>query len=319
VGDGIDRDRAWDPWESDDDLDGTGPAPVWPALGAIPPALARRTPAAGKPPARLLDVTLPWATLTGLADAPGTLGRIGPITPAQARQLACAAVSDRAAQWRIIITDRAGQAIAVTRIRYRAGRVRAGPAACDGPQSARDGPSHGVGFAGRVTLTISHETIAANCKPGGPGQAGGPGQPRGPGVNGRPGGIAAAALRAAARALDKALAQAEADASVGGCAHTGESQAYRPPPRVREFVIARDLTCRNPVCGQPVWRSDLDHTIPWDDGGRTCSCNLGGACRRDHQLKQHPRWKLEQTRPGWFRWTAPSGRSYTTSPATYVV
>jgi hypothetical protein len=43
-----------------------------------------------------------------------------------------------------------------------------------------------------------------------------------------------------------------------------------------------------------------------------------GVCRREHQLKQHPRWKLEQTRPGWFRWTAPSGRVYDVGPQTYL-
>ena len=84
-------------------------------------------------------------------------------------------------------------------------------------------------------------------------------------------------------------------------------------------MIARDVTCRNPSCGQSAWRGDLDHTIPWDDGGRTCRCGLGGACRRDHQLKQHPRWKLTQTRPGWFTWTAPGGRTYQASPDTYPV
>ena len=83
-------------------------------------------------------------------------------------------------------------------------------------------------------------------------------------------------------------------------------------------MIARDRTCRNPVCRQPAWRADLDHTIPWENGGPTCACNLGGACRRDHQLKQHPRWKLRQTKPGWFEWTAPSGRTYTSEPATYI-
>ena len=130
--------------------------------------------------------------------------------------------------------------------------------------------------------------------------------------------ILAAALRTADRALQRALVQAEADTATGGCAHTAASDAYRPPPRLREYVIARDLTCRNPVCGQPAWRADLDHTIPWEDSGLTCSCNLGGACRRDHQLKQHPRWKLAQVKPGWFEWTAPSGRTYTSEPATYI-
>ena len=71
--------RWWDPAEEDDDLSGTGPAPVWPALGAIPPALARPAdrPADGRPVHGLLDVTLPWLTMVGQSDAPGLLGRIG--------------------------------------------------------------------------------------------------------------------------------------------------------------------------------------------------------------------------------------------------
>ena len=126
-------------------------------------------------------------------------------------------------------------------------------------------------------------------------------------------------MRAATRALGRALAQAQVDEEAGGCAHTGESPAYRPPPRLREYVIARDVTCRNPACRQPAWRADLDHTHPYDNHGRTCGCNLGGACRSHHQLKQHPRWKLQQTRPGEFTWTTPAGRTYTTSPDVHPV
>ena len=112
-------------------------------------------------------------------------------------------------------------------------------------------------------------------------------------------------------------AQAEADQAAGGCAHASESPAYRPPPRLREQVTARDVTCRNPACRQPAWRADLDHTLDYDHGGRTCPCNLGGVCRGDHQLKQHPRWKLEQIRPGVFRWTTIAGRTYIAGPGIY--
>jgi hypothetical protein len=60
---------------------------------------------------------------------------------------------------------------------------------------------------------------------------------------------------------------------------------------------------------------------PGQDGEQAaCSCNLGGACRRRrHQLKQHPRWQLRQTRPGHFTWTSPAGRTYTTGPDTYTL
>jgi hypothetical protein len=297
---------AWDPWESDDDPDGTGPGPSWPAPATIPAALARaaRLETATPPPA-LLDVTLPWSAYAGLTRLPATLGRIGAITPGQARQLTQAAEHDPAAHWRIIITDHHGHLLAVTRIRRRTRRAppRSAPSARAGP--ARAGPRARAGPAGRVTLIISEDTLTS-CVSGGPG----PPPP--------PGSIADTALNAAARALHRARQQAQHDTAAGGCAHTGQTPAYRPPPRLREHVIARDQTCINPICGQPAWRGDLDHTIPYHQGGRTCPCNLGGACRRDHQLKQHPRWKLRQTQPGTFQWTAPSGRTYTTQPAVYL-
>jgi hypothetical protein len=292
--------------EDEDDLSLTGPTPDWPELGAIPPALARP---AGEPDGRpvpgLLDVTLPWTTLAGLpGGGPGLLGRIGPVTPLQARQLAAAAVHDPAAQWRIIITNAEGQAIAVTRIRRQRSRA--------GPGSVRDGPPRPFGLVGRVTLTISQDTLeerASGLTEQAAGQTGGPGPP--------PGGIALTALRAAIQLLERARVQAQADAVAGGCAHADESPGYRPPPRLREYIAARDVTCRSPVCGQPAWRADLDHTIPYDQGGRTCRCNLGGGCRRHHQLKQHPRWKLEQTKPGVFTWTTPAGRTYTVGPDSH--
>ena len=294
--DGSDQDEPEAHGEDDDDLPGAGPPPPWPGLGAIPPALTRPAngPADGRPVPGLLDVTLPWTTLTGLSAAPGALGRIGPVTAAQARQLAQVAETDPAAQWRVIVTNAAGQAITVTRIRHR---IRAGPGP-PGPEAPGAGPP-GLGLVGRVTLTITRDTITGQ-------------QPAGPSR-----GMAAAAWRTAARALDRALDQARADAAAGGCAHHDQSSGYRPPPRLREYVTARDLTCRNPTCRQPAWRADLDHTQPWDQGGRTCMCNLGGGCRRHHQLKQHPRWKLDQTSPGEFTWTSPAGRAYTVSPDTH--
>ena len=299
--DGRDRDDPGGRGEDDDDPPGAGPVPPWPGLGAIPPALTRPAdrPADGRPVPGLLDVTLPWTTLAGLSAAPGVLGRIGPVTAAQGRQLAQAAQTDPTAQWRVIVTNAAGQAITVTRIRHTPTRARAGP----GPP--RHGPP-GIGLVGRITLTITRDTLCEYATTSR--------QPAG-----LPGGMAAAALRAAARALDRALDQARADAAAGGCAHHAQSSGYRPPPRLREYVTARDLTCRNPVCRQPAWRADLDHTVAWDDGGLTCRCNLGGACRRDHQLKQHPRWKLEQTSPGVFTWTTPAGRTYTVTPDVHPV
>ena len=171
-----------------------------------------------------------------------------------------------------------------------------------------------------MTLTIREDTLTHPPpwpEPEPPARTGeGTGPPGPPGQN--TGQILGLALRAATRATTRARAAIAADTTTtAGCAHTGASPGYRPPPRLKEYITARDLTCRFPRCRQPAWRGDLDHTIPFDDGGLTCCCNLGGLCRSHHLLKHHPDWKLTQTTPGHFTWTTPSGRTHTTTPDTH--
>jgi hypothetical protein len=276
------------------------PVPPWPPVPAgVPPPLgsastATTAPAAqpGRPPAGgLLDLTLPWATLTGQASRPGTLGRIGPITTIQAQHLAGLAALDHQVQWRVILTDQNGHAITVARIPRR--RPRGTP---DQPDDAS--------LVGRVTVIMP---AAADRSP--------PDQLQ---LGGTLSVVVSGILRAADRALAQAAQTAAADQNApGGCAHTAASEAYRPSPRTREHITARDVTCRSRHCGQPAWRGDLDHTTPWHQGGLTCTCNLGPLCRGHHKLKQHPGWTLVQTEPGTFTWTTPAGRSYTVSPDTH--
>jgi Domain of unknown function (DUF222) len=324
-------DRDWP--RQDDDQDGwpgRGPPPDWPALPAIiPPPSGRRR--AERPIPGLLDVSLPWEVLAGISPAPGHLGRIGPITGAQARCLAECAARDLAAEWRIIVTDPAGRALAVTRIpraRERDGpsphdrmantgaeprpSPEPGPGADPRPEAepkpeAEPGPGAGIGLVSRVTLTISEDLLAPNARLTRPPPPGSP-------EHSLPGGIVARALAAATAAAAQARAAAAADAAAGGCAHHAASPGYRPPTRLRDYVIARDVTCRSPICRQPAWRGDLDHTVPFDDDGITCRCNLGGLCRTHHLVKHHPGWKLAQTVPGDFTWITPSGRAFTATP-----
>jgi hypothetical protein len=54
-------------------------------------------------------------------------------------------------------------------------------------------------------------------------------------------------------------------------------------------------------------------------GGITCECDLGPACRKCHQAKQAPGWRLEQPRPGEFIWQPPHGRRYPATPDTYPI
>jgi hypothetical protein len=240
----------------------------------------------------LLDVSLPWSTFIGQSSEPGRLSRIGPITGDQAMQLANLALADYDVQWRVILTDEDGHAIAVSRVPRRR------PAGVP----ARDGTS----LVDRITITMSSAVVE-------PTLAGGLGRMTIPPWQDS-GSILSAILRAAEVALRRARQLAEADDQApGGCAHLVASAAYRPPARIREYITARDLTCRYPYCGQPAWRGDLDHTVPWDQGGLTCSCNLGPLCRTHHILKQLPGWRLDQVRPGIFRWTTPAGATYLTT------
>ena len=92
-----------------------------PGSGLCPPTTPGRPDApgvpGGRPTAGLLDLTLSWHVLNGNPGAPASLGRLGPISAAQALALAIPAVPDPHAQWRVVLTDPAGQAIAVDRIR----------------------------------------------------------------------------------------------------------------------------------------------------------------------------------------------------------
>jgi hypothetical protein len=87
-------------------------------------------------------------------------------------------------------------------------------------------------------------------------------------------------------------------------------EKYQPPQALAEFINARDKTCRFPGCRRAAELSDIDHAIPWDDGGQTNPANLGALCRRHHRLKTHGGWKIISNPDGSCTWTSPYGREY---------
>jgi Domain of unknown function (DUF222) len=288
-------DRPDDRWQS---LGGGESGPGWPwpevlpYLPAGPGTLAGLQPTAGPGGTGLLNLTVPLATLIGASAAPGQLSRLGIISTGQARQLAALAAGHPATRWRIIVTTSAGEAIGVSHL----ARSR-----------SRDGPGEaGIGLIGRVTLIVRVDQLAQHSGHGPPP----PGSPLAK--------IVDRALAAARREAAAAEQRRENDERAGGCAHELASAAYRPPQRIVELVTARDQTCRYPPCRRPAEQCDLDHGIPYDQGGLTCPCNIDGKCRSHHQLKQHPRWSVTQLSPGVFCWTTPSGRGYTSQPDPYL-
>ena len=168
---------------SDADHDDDGwLAPDWPGLPAAIPAAFTRPGSApgpgGGPVTGLLDVSLPWPVLAGISAGPGYLGRIGPITAAQARHLAAAAARDPGTGWRIIVTTTSGHALTITRIPRPHGHppgagtgqepgadAGTGPGTGTDPGTgtrpdARTRPGASIGLVGRVTLTIPEDMLA---------------------------------------------------------------------------------------------------------------------------------------------------------------
>jgi hypothetical protein len=101
------------------------------------------------------------------------------------------------------------------------------------------------------------------------------------------------------------------------CSHDGESPHYRPPPSLVHRIQVRQRTCTFPSCRSPAVRCDLDHSLAFHLGGRTCQCNLAPLCRRHHRAKQAEGWHLDQPQPGVMVWRLPHGRTYTTTPDPY--
>jgi hypothetical protein len=148
-----------------------------------------------------------------------------------------------------------------------------------------------------LTITDDHGApVAHACAPGaGPP----PGQP---------------AMRWAAGLRDKLH-----DLESGTCSHDRQASGYRPPDSLVHLVKVRQRTCSFPGCRRAARFCDLDHTLAFDKGGRTCECNLAPLCRRHHRAKQTFGWHLVQTEPGHLTWQLPHGRSYQTSSEPYPV
>jgi hypothetical protein len=58
------------------------------------------------------------------------------------------------------------------------------------------------------------------------------------------------------------------------CDQRHQETGYQPSRKLRHLIAARTATCTAPGCRRPAARCDLDHTIPYDQGGRTCECGL---------------------------------------------
>ncbi|ORA58249.1 HNH endonuclease signature motif containing protein [Mycobacteroides franklinii] len=94
-----------------------------------------------------------------------------------------------------------------------------------------------------------------------------------------------------------------------------DTEGYRPTRALDTYVRCRDQLCRFPGCSQPADTADLDHSIPYADGGHTTAGNLKALCRKHHLLKTFCGWHEIQEPDGTIIWKAPTGHTYVTTPA----
>ncbi len=73
--------------------------------------------------------------------------------------------------------------------------------------------------------------------------------------------------------------------------HPGQATpepGYTPSRTLADFVRCRDLICRFPGCDKPATKADIDHTIPYTDGGPTQASNLKCLCRKQCRMAEEP-------------------------------
>jgi hypothetical protein len=171
-----------------------------------------------------------------------------------------------------------------------------------------------AGASWHVTLTDDHgHAVAHACARGRP--------PPHPGADGRSGAGPPGAAPPGMPAPDPRLHWLAGLAfnwfEQAPCGHSRQTSAYQPGKKLRHLLAVRNPTCTFPGCRRPAAWCDNEHTVPFDQGGRTCECNCGPMCRPHHNTKQQPGWRLDQPVPGTFVWTAPSGRQYVSYPDEY--
>ncbi|MGX9349447.1 HNH endonuclease signature motif containing protein [Microbacterium sp. KNMS] len=89
---------------------------------------------------------------------------------------------------------------------------------------------------------------------------------------------------------------------------------YTPTAAQKRYLLARDERCRTPGCRNLAITADLDHTIPYAQGGVTDVGNLACLCEGCHQDKHHTPWQVRQLGDGVLEWTSPAGHTYTEKP-----
>jgi hypothetical protein len=116
-------------------------------------------------------------------------------------------------------------------------------------------------------------------------------------------------------ATDATLTRLVYDPLTGAVLDHGRT-TYRPPAALADFVRARDVHCRGPICRRRTLDGHLDHVVPYPHGP-TNDKNLHGCCGHDHRLKHTPGWAVRALPDGRIQWITPTGHRYHSHPHDY--
>jgi hypothetical protein len=316
---------------ADEDPDGGSPSGDGPGGGGSPvsPPPQSPPPPSSQPPAprsaRLADLVMPLSTLLGLAERPGEGHALGPLDPDLCRSLAVTAVNSPHTTICVNITDPDG--IAIGHGCAHRGRRKRSAHTRGSPPHSPPGPLASLPARVNLTITATRLTelapLARAAKPDTGDARQDPEEPAGNAGAwvftrtadfGPPGGFGTWELTLP----DGSILVVELEpVPTFECDHRHESHAYQPNDTLRHLVQVRDQVCTFPTCSRHARESDFEHAIPYDKGGRTCTCNAGARSRACHQVKQSAGWNVTQPKPGWHQWTTPSGRVYVQEPKRY--
>lgn len=99
-----------------------------------------------------------------------------------------------------------------------------------------------------------------------------------------------------------------------------ESTITGRDPRRRRFdgplgklIRTADQHCARPWCDCRI--IDIDHRIPYEDGGPTTRANADSYCRRSHTVRHLPGWQVscrtfDEDEPQVLEWNTPTGHRY---------
>jgi hypothetical protein len=99
------------------------------------------------------------------------------------------------------------------------------------------------------------------------------------------------------------------DPATGTVLDVGRTR-YRPPRALAEFAKLRDRACVFPPCRKAADTCDLDHQLPFSQGGKTSADNLQPLCPKHHEMKHDHGWTVHRQPNGTTEWTAPTGHKY---------